>query len=536
MALVDQNRIKASIAEDKVVNRPGGIMQPKFSLGKVVEKPSVFNFDYWREEKAPLLAAWMKMDPNEQDRPDPGLTFANLAPFKPMEDLFPRTSVGWPKDEPKAITTFAPEGGDLIGRLDGQLGYSKETARQGDGPANAVAAALGRNVAASDAAPVAAERSGLMARYTDEGLKLDGADKIALVDYKTPYDERKRKKSVERVGTIRDLSDTTESTSVKAAQTLLTELGYVTRGIDGVSGDGTASALRRFQENNNIPVTGALDEATKTKLGEGRLINYTPSNVVDTAFERFADIEARAAHLGETDYERVGITLAKGIVPDSGLQYKLADGSVIDIPGANSGTDRWTTLSNAGVTRANFNPRSVIIDGATKEGVRRGDFATDTDWTKAVITAFEDKLDDGIRSAVNRHGFDAASISDAEKSALLSWGWNVGSGKFSTAGNVYKELAEDNPSANVLADNMLRTFTVGGNVINGSGNRRAIDLNELLEANELPTIATYTPTILESGHAAFKYTYTDGTTRTVDTGTTSVDTNNWTVDVTVPVG
>ena len=527
MALVDPNRIKASIAEDKVVNRPGGIMQPKFNLSKV-EKPSVFSFDYWREEKAPLLATWMKMDPKEQDRPDPGLTFGNLAPFKPMEDLFPRTSVGFPKP------AYAPEGGNLIGRLDGQLGYTTETARQGDGPANAVAAALGRNVAASDAAPVAAERSGLMARYTDEGLKLDGADKIALVDYKTPYDERKRKKSVERVGTIRDLSDTTESTSVKAAQTLLTELGYVTRGIDGVSGDGTASALRRFQENNNIPVTGALDEATKTKLGEGRLINYTPSNVVDTAFERFADIEARAAHLGETDYERVGITLAKGIVPDSGLQYKLADGSVIDIP--NAIRERWTTLSNAGVTRANFNPRSVIIDGATKEGVRRGDFATDTDWTKAVITAFEDKLDDGIRSAVNRHGFAAASISDAEKSALLSWGWNVGSGKFSTAGNVYKELAEDNPSANVLADNMLRTFTVGGNVINGSGNRRAIDLNELLEANELPTIATYTPIRLASGNAAFKYTYTDDTTRTVDTGTTRVDTNNWTVDVTVPVG
>ena len=436
------------------------------------------------------------------------------------------------------VSSTSPSSG-----FDGQLGYTTKTARQGDGPPNAVAAALGRNVAASDAAPVVApdaapvavERSGLMARYIEEGLKLDGPDKLIAVDFKTPYSDIRRKKSVERVGTIRDLSDTTESTSVKAAQTLLTELGYVTRGIDGVSGGGTASALRRFQENNNVPVTGALDEATKTKLGEGRLINYTPSNVVDTAFERFADIEARAAHLGETDYETVGITLAKGIVPDSGLQYKLADGSVIDIPDANSGTERWTTLSNAGVTRANFNPRSVIIDGVKKEGVRRGDFATDTDWTKAVITAFEDKLDDGIRSA----GVSTAGISDAEKGALLSWGWNVGSGKFSgtRAKNVYKELAKDEaPSASVLADNMLTTFTVRDNVINGLGNRRAIDLNELLEANGLPTIATYTPIRLASGNAAFKYTYTDKTTRTVDTNTTRVDTDNWTVDVTVPVG
>ena len=54
-----------------------------------------------------------------------------------------------------APTLYAPEGEGLSGRLDGQLGYSKATARQGDGPANAVAAALGRNVAA----PVAADDS-----------------------------------------------------------------------------------------------------------------------------------------------------------------------------------------------------------------------------------------------------------------------------------------------------------------------------------------------------------------------------------------
>ena len=133
MALVDPNRIKASVAENKVVNRPGGIMQPKFNLSKV-EKPSVFSFDYWREEKAPLLAAWMKMDPKEQDRPDPGLIFGNLAPFKPMEDLFPRTSVGWPKP------AYAPEGGNLVGRFNGQLGYASTNAND---VSSAVAAALG---------------------------------------------------------------------------------------------------------------------------------------------------------------------------------------------------------------------------------------------------------------------------------------------------------------------------------------------------------------------------------------------------------
>ena len=49
------------------------------------------------------------------------------------------------------VSSTSPSSG-----FDGQLGYTTKTARQGDGPPNAVAAALGRNVAASDAAPVVA--------------------------------------------------------------------------------------------------------------------------------------------------------------------------------------------------------------------------------------------------------------------------------------------------------------------------------------------------------------------------------------------
>ena len=165
MALVDPNRIKTSIAEDKVVNRPGGIMQPKFNLGKVPEKPSIFKpyFDYWREEKAPLLAAWMEMDPKEQGRPDPGLIFGNLAPFKPMEDLFPRTSVGWP---PKPA--YAPEGGNLVDRFDGQIGY---VGTNNNDVSSAVADAI---IDAPVAAPVAKESSklGLMARRDEAATAL----------------------------------------------------------------------------------------------------------------------------------------------------------------------------------------------------------------------------------------------------------------------------------------------------------------------------------------------------------------------------
>jgi hypothetical protein len=93
-----------------------------------------------------------------------------------------------------AKPTFAPEGGNLEGGLNGQRGYV------GTDTSAAVADALLNNsdaapVAASDAAPVAAVptltpeeqtkvdralRAGLMARATEQGSKLDGADKADL--------------------------------------------------------------------------------------------------------------------------------------------------------------------------------------------------------------------------------------------------------------------------------------------------------------------------------------------------------------------
>ena len=144
-----------------------------------------------------------------------------------------------------APTLYAPEGEGLSGRLDGQLGYSKETARQGDGPANAVAAALGRNVAASDAAPVAEERSGLMARRDAERMDLRDtrnslvskprADSIESHDARNKPDERSAELKALEIpeGFRKDvyILPTTNSTGTMTATTHKSGLTFAT-GVD----------------------------------------------------------------------------------------------------------------------------------------------------------------------------------------------------------------------------------------------------------------------------------------------------------------
>jgi lipoprotein-anchoring transpeptidase ErfK/SrfK len=54
--------------------------------------------------------------------------------------------------------------------------------------------------------------------------------------------------------------------SLFEAQLALARLGFSPGAIDGVLGSKTASALRAFQQRNNLPSTGELDAATRTKL------------------------------------------------------------------------------------------------------------------------------------------------------------------------------------------------------------------------------------------------------------------------------
>jgi uncharacterized protein YcfJ len=74
----------------------------------------------------------------------------------------------------------------------------------------------------------------------------------------------------ERAGTVTDLprSDyTMDRETIREVQTALNERGYDVGTPDGALGSRTRSALRRFQRENNLPITGRVDRNTAEALG-----------------------------------------------------------------------------------------------------------------------------------------------------------------------------------------------------------------------------------------------------------------------------
>ena len=82
-------------------------------------------------------------------------------------------------------------------------------------------------------------------------------------------------RSQERGGS-QDNVDAVEAYSeeVKQAQTVLTDLGFKPRGIDGKMGGGTARALRKLQKANDLPITGVLDVESATLINSGNAVAY----------------------------------------------------------------------------------------------------------------------------------------------------------------------------------------------------------------------------------------------------------------------
>jgi len=59
----------------------------------------------------------------------------------------------------------------------------------------------------------------------------------------------------------------TDPALIRRVQQALTNLGYATGALDGVAGKQTRSAVRPFQKDHNLPVTGIIDQETAEKLG-----------------------------------------------------------------------------------------------------------------------------------------------------------------------------------------------------------------------------------------------------------------------------
>jgi hypothetical protein len=65
----------------------------------------------------------------------------------------------------------------------------------------------------------------------------------------------------------REQSSPSQKIDVHSVQTRLTELGYNPGPIDGLMGKRTSNAIKKFQEDNGLSVTGKIDADTINKLG-----------------------------------------------------------------------------------------------------------------------------------------------------------------------------------------------------------------------------------------------------------------------------
>ena len=293
--------------------------------------------------------------------------------------------------------------------------------------------------------------------------------------------------------------------------------------------------LSAIAAENNLPVQDVIDAnpqiknpnlirpGEKVKLPDPRNLGGSEgygnpvgdlsifSKPVDNSYTEFMDIEGDKSHLGGADYKEVGITLPMGIVPTSGLKY-THNGTTIDLPDDRS--KRWDALSKAGVTLQNFDPSNVDMSQVVKDGVKRSDYDTDENFTKAVLASFEDS----VIKEIENEGVDVDKIDDATLEGLISLAWNVQGHKWKDIEPAYKEMTKENPDMTKVQSGMLQVFTSGGVVVRGLAERRAKDYNKVAEGMGQPTIESYTPVKLKNGNAGFEYAMSDGTTVTSDTG------------------
>lgn len=89
--------------------------------------------------------------------------------------------------------------------------------------------------------------------------------KVAFFYNGAAYARNEYDKKLDRYYTLYKAKGT-PSIDVRMAQALLTYLGYSPRGVDGLIGDGTQTALIAFQKAHGLPVTAALDDHTMDEL------------------------------------------------------------------------------------------------------------------------------------------------------------------------------------------------------------------------------------------------------------------------------
>jgi lipoprotein-anchoring transpeptidase ErfK/SrfK len=107
-----------------------------------------------------------------------------------------------------------------------------------------------------------------------------------------------------------------EARPVMQAQVVLDRLGFTPGVVDGKEGLSTRNAVSGFQEANDLPVTGKLDEATRQALAKWNTIPATrvvtiPAEFAADPFQKLPEKEADRAKLPALGYESLDEKLAE---------------------------------------------------------------------------------------------------------------------------------------------------------------------------------------------------------------------------------
>lgn len=108
----------------------------------------------------------------------------------------------------------------------------------------------------------------------------------------------------------------TEQRPVMQIQVVLERLGFAPGVIDGRQGASLVNAVKGFQESQGLPVTGELDEATRTAMSKWRTIPATrvvtiPQEWGRVAFATLPESPADQARLSAMAYESLAEKLAE---------------------------------------------------------------------------------------------------------------------------------------------------------------------------------------------------------------------------------
>ncbi len=140
----------------------------------------------------------------------------------------------------------------------------------------------------------------------------------------------------------------TDNAGVFAVQFALNQFGGMNIGIDGIFGDETLGALKKFQKSEEIPVTGEIDQATLAKI-QSKFENWNLWLQNDT--NSLPKVDMKEDGTVWKSWKMVGAIVSWGknlpeipVVENVSRQefVRLENNTLVDQDGGNKGTLGWS--------------------------------------------------------------------------------------------------------------------------------------------------------------------------------------------------